>query len=317
MSTRRFPFGIPTGWFQVAWTSELEVGAVRPLRYFARDLVLFRGADGVARVLDAHCPHLGAHLGHGGTVAENALVCPFHAWEFDGGGRCTRIPYAERIPKKAELRAWTVDERNGLIMVWHDAANRPPLFTLPVVEEYNNPGWTPYRSRQWKVKSCNQELAENQVDAAHFRYLHGTTKMPVTHTERDGFRLTTQSTTSMSTPFGEVDGAIEVNAWGFGFTTTRFTGLAETFLIGAATPIDEETTELRFTFTVRDVGKGITGGIGKAFMAEIGRQLEQDIPIWENKVYVDPPLLCEGDGPIGPFRAWARQFYPAPAESST
>jgi hypothetical protein len=44
---------------------------------------------------------------------------------------------------------------------------------------------------------------------------------------------------------------------------------------------------------------------------EISRQLEQDKPVWENKVYLDRPLICEGDGPIGQFRRWAAQFYPA------
>lgn len=311
---KRFPFGLPTGWFQVAFSADLAVGQVMPLRYFARDLVLFRTSDGVAHVLDAHCPHLGAHLGHGGKLENDALVCPFHAWEFDGGGHCTRVPYAEKMPKKADLRSWTVDEQNGQIMVWFDTANRAPLWTLPRVDEYYNPGWTAYRTRRWVVRSCNQELAENQVDTAHFRYLHGTAKMPVTTTRREGPHLITHSTTAMTTPIGVVDGAIEVHAWGFGFTTTRFTGLAETLLVSSATPIDEDHTELWFAFTVQDIGKGITGGVGKAFMAEVSRQLEQDIPIWENKIYVDPPILCDGDGPIGQFRAWARQFYPTGTE---
>ena len=39
------------------------------------------------------------------------------------------------------------------------------------------------------------------------------------------------------------------------------------------------------------------------------RQLGQDIPIWENKVYVNPPLLADGDGPVGVFRRWCKQFY--------
>jgi hypothetical protein len=41
----------------------------------------------------------------------------------------------------------------------------------------------------------------------------------------------------------------------------------------------------------------------------VTRQLEQDIPIWEHKVYFDRPVLCDGDGPIGLFRKWSRQFY--------
>jgi hypothetical protein len=245
-------------------------------------------------------------------VVEDRLICPFHAWEFDCTGKCAHVPYAKKMPKKGSLAAWEVHEVNGMVMVWHDLAGRPPQWEIPKLTEYKDPGWTEYRTRQWVVNTCNQEMAENQVDAAHFRYLHGTTEMPVTRLERDGHHLITNSTTGMATPMGPVEGNIEVNAYGFGFTTTRFTGLVETLLVSSATPIEDDKTELWFAFTVKDIGKGITGGVGKAFMAEIGRQLEQDIPIWENKIYVHPPVLCDGDGPIGPFRSWARQFYPSP-----
>ncbi len=37
--------------------------------------------------------------------------------------------------------------------------------------------------------------------------------------------------------------------------------------------------------------------------------VRQDLAIWENKRYLDPPALAEGDGPIGKFRTWAHQFY--------
>jgi hypothetical protein len=135
--------------------------------------------------------------------------------------------------------------------------------------------------------------------------------MPVTTiVERRDHLLISRSTTAMTTPAGVVDGQIEVHAWGFGFSTTRFTGLVETFLMASATPIDEERTRISFAFTLRSIGKGIDGGIGKAFMGEIKRQLGQDIPIWEHKRYVERPVLCDGDGPIGVFRQWCRQFYP-------
>ena len=50
--------------------------------------------------------------------------------------------------------------------------------------------------------------------------------------------------------------------------------------------------------------------MGQAFVAEVTRQLEQDIPVWENKKYISPPMLCDGDGPVGKFRKWSKQFYP-------
>ena len=309
----RFPFGIPTGWFSVGYTSELNPGDLKPLHYFDKHLILFRDEHGKACVLDAFCPHLGAHLGHGGTVTDGKVACPFHAWEFDGQGKCAHIPYGEKIPKRASLKAWEVQEKNGHIYVWHDEAGRDPMWFIPELPEYESDEWRDLRTAKWTINTCNQEMAENQVDAAHFLYVHGTAAMPVTTTERKGHQLVSVSTTKLTTPMGPVDGQIEVNAWGFGFSTTRFTGLVETLLMAAATPIDAETTEMSFGFTMR---KDVMGGVGKAFMAEVKRQLEQDMPIWENKRYVSPPLLCDGDGPIGIFRQWSKQFYP-PADSGT
>jgi phenylpropionate dioxygenase-like ring-hydroxylating dioxygenase large terminal subunit len=50
------------------------------------ELVVFRGADsGAVSVLDAYCPHLGAHMGVGGQVVGDCMECPFHKWQFATG----------------------------------------------------------------------------------------------------------------------------------------------------------------------------------------------------------------------------------------
>ena len=98
----RYPFPIPFGWFGVGYSDELAVGEVRAVHYFARDLVLFRNDEGEVGLLDAYCPHLGAHLGHGGTVEGNSIRCPFHAWAFRPNGFCSSIPYAKAFPPRAK-----------------------------------------------------------------------------------------------------------------------------------------------------------------------------------------------------------------------
>ena len=70
MSFQRFPMPIPFGWFFVHYSDDLKIGDVKTLRYFGQDLVLFRNEGGAAGMLDAYCPHLGAHLGHGGQVVK-------------------------------------------------------------------------------------------------------------------------------------------------------------------------------------------------------------------------------------------------------
>jgi phenylpropionate dioxygenase-like ring-hydroxylating dioxygenase large terminal subunit len=250
----------PNGWFQVAYSDELEEGAAQTLRYFGRDLALSRDA-GVARVLEGAAP-------------------------------------------------WPCVERNAMVMVWHHAEGAPPSWEVPAVEEHGSDDWTAYERRRWRIRTHNQEMAENAVDRAHFLYVHGTAEMPSTRAEVHEQVLHVISSTKMTTPMGKVAGSVESISHGFGFSTTRFRGIVETLLVTSVTPIDEDDVDVRFAFTVRKLPhKDVTKTVGRAFIAEIERQLEQDIPIWENKRYVHPPLLCDGDGPIGLFRKWARQFY--------
>ena len=78
-----YPFPIPSGWFRVAFSGELEKGEVKSLQYFGEEQVLFVSESGAVQLFEAHCPHLGAHLGRGGSVEGEMLRCPFHGWGFD------------------------------------------------------------------------------------------------------------------------------------------------------------------------------------------------------------------------------------------
>jgi hypothetical protein len=43
--------------------------------------------------------------------------------------------------------------------------------------------------------------------------------------------------------------------------------------------------------------------------------MEEDIIIWNRKIYYERPLLCDGDGPFAKFRKWYGQFIPpSPAQ---
>jgi hypothetical protein len=49
--------------------------------------------------------------------------------------------------------------------------------------------------------------------------------------------------------------------------------------------------------------------MGLGFARDFCTQIEQDIPIWEAKVYRDRPQLARGEGAITEFRSWAKQSY--------
>jgi phenylpropionate dioxygenase-like ring-hydroxylating dioxygenase large terminal subunit len=308
--TRRFPMPMPFGWFAVAYADELAPGAVRPLRYFGRDLVLWRGEDGLPRVMDAHCPHLGAHLGHGGRVEGASVRCPFHGWRFDGEGRCVEVPYARRVPPRAAVGVWPTVERNRVVWVWYHPRREPPRWEVARVPETEDPGWTDFERYRWTVRSHSQEMGENSVDPAHFRFVHGTLTVPRGEWSFDGIERVMIQRTRVRTPRGEVDAVIESRSRGIGAGYTRFSGICETVLVNSTTPIDTGTLDVRFAFTQpRAAGGAPQGGVAAAIIANIVKQLDEDIPIWEHKTYRERPLLCDGDGPIPAFRRWMSQFY--------
>ncbi len=43
----------PTGWYVVGWSGDVSAGTLRPLHYFGRDLICFRGESGTVSVMDA------------------------------------------------------------------------------------------------------------------------------------------------------------------------------------------------------------------------------------------------------------------------
>ena len=67
---------------------------------------------------------------------------------------------------------------------------------------------------------------------------------------------------------------------------------------------------MRFVFYKKKVnGQLPSGGVADAIIADIIKQFEEDRPIWEEKCFLERPLLCAKDGPISKFRRWYSQFY--------
>jgi len=181
-------------WQPAALVEELDgPRPAKAVRLLGEDLVLFRDEEGTAHVLDAHCRHLGAHIGYGGTVEGDGIRCPFHAWKWNGEGICTDIPYAKRIPAGARIRTWPSVEKNGLVMVHHHTEGAGATYEVPDLPQIGADGWTPLEIRHWKVRSRWLDMNENAVDQIHFHYVHGTVTTPETQVEQDGHILRCRS----------------------------------------------------------------------------------------------------------------------------
>jgi phenylpropionate dioxygenase-like ring-hydroxylating dioxygenase large terminal subunit len=312
----RFPFPIPFGWFQVAFPDDLAPGEVTALRYFARDLVLWRDDAGDHHLHDAFCPHLGAHLGVGGTVEAGELVCPFHGWRYDAQGACTNVPYSARTNRKARLRTYPTVVRNGFVLAWYHPHGAPPAWDVPVIPEIGDPAWSEFHTSSYVIRTIPQEMSENGVDPAHFRYVHGTeTVAEIEEYRTDGPCSVMRSRQSYVTPRGTTWGHIDVYNYGPGISKVWFSGIVDALNVATTTPIDHETTQVRFNFVVRRFDdERTTSSVAEAFVREINKQVQEDRPIWEHKAFLAAPALADADGPIMRFRRWYRQFYAEPME---
>lgn len=311
---------IPFGWYVVDYADDLAIGEVKPLRYFGRDLVLWRGADGDPRMLDAYCRHLGAHMGYGGKVSGDALECPFHAWRYDGAGAVVEIPYSKSIPPQVRRPctvAYPMVERNRLVWAWYHPQGVAPTWEVATMAEASDPEWLPFERYEWHVNAHIQDLAENGADTAHFKYTHGTASYPDMKTDYDGVAMSGLITAKMETPRGPVDGSIRNAVLGPGQSLTRFSGICETALVSGVTPVDIDHTHVRFNFTQpRAQAEGPTARVAKAIIQDVVKQLEQDKQIWDHKIFMRNPILCQGDGPIDRWRRWYGQFYATGAAES-
>lgn len=311
MSTKRFPFPIPYGWFHIAFDNEVKAGEIKSLHYFGRDLVLWRSEAGELTLQDAYCPHLGANFGVGGKVIGESIQCPFHHWEFGADGNVTSIPYAQRLNQKACVRTYPLQVLHGIVMGWYHPDNAAPLFALPSIAELDTGEFvTPLVTRH-EIASSLQEMAENTADSAHFVTIH---RHPGAASydrfDFEGEQMIMESTQLFPSSGGPIPGTLASTSHGFGWACVRYKTLIEVCMLTSNVPIDDERVLQFFHVSWRNPqGDPKIDRIGQAFNKEVNRQLADDIPIWENKIYRPKPHLCDGDGPIFKFRKWATQFY--------
>ena len=310
---------IPNGWFAVEWSHELHVGDVKPIEYFGEEMVIFRTRSGVAKVLDPFCPHLGAHIGHGGRVMGETVRCPFHGWQYDGEtGECAHIPYCDRIPAGARLRPWSTQEKNGLIWVWYHSDAKPPEWDFPEVPEIAHEDWSEPSYFELEIDAHIQETHENNNDPVHFQYVHGMPETPpseITFSE-DGRHYQIVSHSESVMPSGTFKTSLVRDSWGLGLNAIWMTGIpgVGSLLYAATTPIDRNHVHSRWLLTAT---KNCVDVVGEEIMSALKKGVYDDIPIWKNKVYRDRPVLCEADTYLAQYRKWARQFYSNPiAEQS-
>jgi 3-ketosteroid 9alpha-monooxygenase subunit A len=318
----------PTGWFQIGWSREVRPGQAVPMKYFGKDLVAFRSESGALSVLDAHCKHLGAHLGHGGKVRGDCVVCPYHGWAWDSEGRNANVPCQDE-PTNAKLGKYDIVEAYGIIYFWHDPAGGSPrqeMALVDVFKDFEHVTGTPddyYPCYPDAVVDKPDEpihpqlIQENAADSMHFRYAHGAPEDPelLWFTTENGRWSSGMGFKSPKTK--EVVLTLYTQNPSPGLSVAVFDGKSAHYrLVLACTPIDDATSHLRVSyFLKRDpsspdvMPKGI-----RDFAASTEELFEEDARIWRHQRFMQNPVYASQD--IKGYtaqRKWSERFYEAEA----
>jgi len=313
----------PNSWFRIATSNELPAKKVIPLRYFGKDFVLFRAENGTPYLLDAYCPHMGAHLGYTGTVRDETIRCPYHGWLWNGKGSCVDVPYTNKQPK-VKIKSYPVREVNGLIFMYYHEEGNSPDWEIPELPELNSNQWTPLRSvKRWKARTDLKNYLDNSIDVAHLSQIHSQTfKTAKTESlEVNGPVLThkmSQKYNLSSFAGGKIiaeDGSVTTTYYGPGYDVTFYwwtKGIIQLTMLNifTGTPIDKDYLDIQVFLSIKKFLPPPLNWIPEAIAKkDVAMIFNQDIPILENKVYLTHPPLYEEDGPIMQARRWASQFY--------
>ena len=116
-------------WYPLAVADYLDPQRPHAMQLLGKDIVLWRDGTGTWRCFEDACPHRLAPLSEGRVEADGRLLCAYHAWRFDGSGKCDRIPQSKDSETetkhcnnpRAAAAAYPTQERQGLIWVWGDS----------------------------------------------------------------------------------------------------------------------------------------------------------------------------------------------------
>lgn len=157
-------------WHPVAIAAALT-DAPMSVKLLDEPLVLFRSGAQVTAARDV-CPHRGAPLSRG-WVENGHIVCPYHGLNYDGSGRCTRIPSqpADQIPDRLRLTTYPAQEAYGLVWVSLGGGDEP----LPAFPAWDAPGFQRITPPHIDIKASAGRQTEGFIDVAHFAWIHHAT----------------------------------------------------------------------------------------------------------------------------------------------
>ena len=203
-----------------------------------------------------------------------------------------------------------VCEQNNLVFAWYDHQGLKPEYEIPVVEECFNEKWSDWGMEQYLINNNCRELIDNMADRGHFGPVHGCPAIEF-YNEAKGINYS-QIMTGESEVLGGSLWSEAIYTGPAYMVTTMKTDVAKSRLLVSHLPINHTNFLIQFGCMVEkdpnsseEENQEYVQGYIDANLLAFG----QDVSIWHNKIYIENPIMCSGDGPLNKLRKWYSQFY--------
>ena len=335
-------------WFSPLRSVDVVAGKITNFTFMGHELIAFRDAAGKVVVLDAVCPHFGAHRGVGGRVEDGCVRCPFHGLHFNNEGQCVKGDFVSdaRSLKHIKSPPWTAHEVASSIFIWHGVDRTRPARPLRFLEPGFFDGWsTPVTSAGRPLAPTNVFFpTENIIDIQHFYAVHNWTvnsieKHPGEAPDgsfsalmRMTFRGGAQSRFGVIRRLGqaytsEFDFDIAVLGPGIALSFARLgpsQGNLEVMNIILITPTSPTDCHIRVIASIKQaqfegpfsklsrrlLGFGPEDVLSRIFCAIATKDFDGDEMIWTHRKFLPNPKPLPDDGPIVAYRRWCERFWP-------
>ena len=156
-------------WYIGMWAKDLAEKPVAKTLLGER-LAFCRLQNGEIAALEDRCCHRAAPLSMG-EVEGQTLVCGYHGLAFDKTGACVKVPATDRIPPKARVRSYPVEERWSAIWIWMGESDQADPDKIPDLHWLSDPTWAITPGYLY-LKANYQLLVDNLLDLTHVSYVH-------------------------------------------------------------------------------------------------------------------------------------------------
>ena len=161
---------LKNAWYVAAWSNEVNHD-LQQILVLGEKICLYRNNNDNVVALEDACPHRKLPLSNG-RIKNDGVECGYHGLTFNNQGKCIWAPGDGKIPPKAKVHAYPIQEKYDLVWIWMGDPKLADPSSIIDITNFDNPEWGVNRGKAMEL-NCNYLLmCDNLLDPTHVAWVH-------------------------------------------------------------------------------------------------------------------------------------------------